>query len=88
MADQANPDDGAQDSVDANEEPTVDGVLEAAESAGVLEAGRVAGELEAPANAWDTVETYDATDGTVFYDSENPLAWVKTDQSVPLSEMA
>lgn len=33
-------------------------------------------------------ETYETEEGTVFYDAENPLAWVQTDSAVVLSEQA
>jgi len=35
-----------------------------------------------------TVESYEVDGGVVFYDAENPLAWVETTQAVPLSELA
>ncbi len=37
----------------------------------------------APAGA---VGTYEADDGVVFYDTENPLAWVQSRVTVPLEE--
>lgn len=33
-------------------------------------------------------ETYRTDEGTVFYDSRNPLAWLQTDSPVRLSEQA
>lgn len=33
------------------------------------------------------VGAYEDNDDTVFYDSENPLAWVQTDRTVELAEM-
>lgn len=33
------------------------------------------------------VGTYEEDDDTVFYDTENPLAWVQADQTVDLEEM-
>jgi len=35
-----------------------------------------------------TVESYEVEGGVVFYDAENPLAWVETTQAVRLSELA
>ena len=34
------------------------------------------------------VGAYEDDDDTVFYDTENPLAWVQTDRTVRLEEMA
>jgi len=34
----------------------------------------------------ETVEAYDEDDGVVFYDAENPLAWLRTTLTVRLSE--
>jgi len=40
-----------------------------------------------PADAADgAVGTYEADDAVVFYDTENPLAWVQTRVAVPLDE--
>lgn len=36
----------------------------------------------------DAVGTYETGDGVVFYDTENPLAWVQTRDAVRLDEMA
>jgi hypothetical protein len=33
------------------------------------------------------VGAYEEDEDTVFYDTENPLAWVQTDQTVDLKEM-
>jgi len=35
-----------------------------------------------------TVESYEVDGGVVFYDAENPLAWVETTEAVTLSELA
>ncbi|WP_193565053.1 DUF7331 family protein [Natronorubrum aibiense] len=35
-----------------------------------------------------TVESYETDDGVVFYDAENPLAWVETSRTFSLSEVA
>lgn len=34
----------------------------------------------------ETIESYEIDDGVVFYDAENPLAWVETSQTLPLKE--
>ena len=36
--------------------------------------------------AASTVEAYEIDGGVVFYDAENPLAWVETTTTVQLSE--
>ena len=38
--------------------------------------------------AVQTTETYETEEGTVFYDAQNPLAWVQTDSSVSLTDLA
>ncbi|ELZ13275.1 hypothetical protein C477_22505 [Haloterrigena salina JCM 13891] len=35
-----------------------------------------------------TIESYEIEDGVVFYDAENPLAWVETSRTLMLSELA
>jgi hypothetical protein len=50
-------------------------------------AGDVRSEPALPA-AVETTETYQTDDGTVFYDAENPLAWLQTDAPVTLDEVA
>ncbi|RQG99708.1 DUF7331 family protein [Natrarchaeobius oligotrophus] len=35
-----------------------------------------------------TIESYETDEGVVFYDAENPLAWVETSQTIPLAELA
>ena len=35
-----------------------------------------------------TVESYEVDEGVVFYDAENPLAWVEARSTVTLSEYA
>ncbi|AGB32579.1 hypothetical protein C488_12973 [Natrinema pellirubrum DSM 15624] len=35
-----------------------------------------------------TIESYETEDGVVFYDAENPLAWVETSRTLTLSELA
>ena len=32
------------------------------------------------------IESYDTDDGTVLYDSRNPLAWIKSDDMVTLKD--
>lgn len=36
----------------------------------------------------ETVESYEVDGGMVFYDAENPLAWVETTETVALSDLA
>ncbi|MFP8953567.1 hypothetical protein ACLI4Z_11415 [Natrialbaceae archaeon A-arb3/5] len=36
----------------------------------------------------ETIESYETEEGVVFYDAENPLAWVETSQTLPLEEVA
>lgn len=36
--------------------------------------------------AVEGIGTYEADDAVVFYDTENPLAWVQTRVAVPLEE--
>jgi len=40
------------------------------------------------AEPMDAVGTYETGDGVVFYDTENPLAWVQSASAVHLEEMA
>ncbi|WP_049925764.1 DUF7331 family protein [Halopiger goleimassiliensis] len=35
-----------------------------------------------------TIESYETDDGVVFYDAQNPLAWVETSRTLPLEECA
>ncbi|WP_408958959.1 hypothetical protein [Natrinema sp. 74] len=35
-----------------------------------------------------TIESYETDDGVVFYDAENPLAWVETSRTLTLAELA
>lgn len=35
-----------------------------------------------------SIESYETEDGVVFYDAENPLAWVETSRTLTLSELA
>jgi hypothetical protein len=34
----------------------------------------------------DSVEAYETEEGVVFYDAENPLAWLETSQTLSLRE--
>jgi hypothetical protein len=34
----------------------------------------------------ETIEAYETDDGVVLYDAENPLAWVQTDEAVPIED--
>lgn len=36
----------------------------------------------------ETIESYETEHGVVFYDAENPLAWVETTRTLTLSELA
>ncbi|ELY61582.1 DUF7331 family protein [Natronolimnohabitans innermongolicus] len=36
----------------------------------------------------ETIESYETDDGVVFYDAENPLAWVETSRTLTLTELA
>jgi len=36
----------------------------------------------------ETIESYETDDGVVFYDAENPLAWVETSQTMRLADLA
>lgn len=38
------------------------------------------------ARGLDDVESYEVDDGIVFYDPQNPLAWVETSKTITLSE--
>lgn len=40
------------------------------------------------ADAIRMTESYEADDGTVFYDAENPLAWMLSDHVVDLDSSA
>lgn len=35
-----------------------------------------------------TIESYETDDSVVFYDAENPLAWVETSRTLTLKELA
>jgi len=48
--------------------------------------GDVRSEPALPA-AVETTETYKTDDGTVFYDADNPLAWLQTDDPVTLNDV-
>jgi hypothetical protein len=49
-----------------------------------------AGEPTEPAvsEAVRATESYEVRDGVVFYDSENPLAWLQSDRTVDLDDAA
>ncbi|MFC7075708.1 MULTISPECIES: DUF7331 family protein [Haloarcula] len=38
-------------------------------------------------DAIQTTETYEVDNGTVFYDAQNPLAWLQSDVTMPLDEI-
>ncbi|SEH11351.1 MULTISPECIES: DUF7331 family protein [Natronorubrum] len=46
------------------------------------------GESSSDLAGTETIESYETDDGVVFYDAENPLAWVETSHSLMLSELA
>ncbi|ELY99884.1 DUF7331 family protein [Natrialba asiatica] len=35
-----------------------------------------------------TIESYETDDGVVFFDAQNPLAWVETSRTLVLTEIA
>jgi hypothetical protein len=35
-----------------------------------------------------SIESYETEDGVVFYDADNPLAWMEADRTVQLEEAA
>ena len=39
-------------------------------------------------DAVPSIDSYETEDGVVFYDTENPLAWVETDRTLCLDEFA
>jgi len=49
-----------------------------------------AGERPEPvvADAVETTESYQTEEGVVFYDAENPLAWMQAAEVVDLDEVA
>lgn len=48
--------------------------------------GRQDGTDDTDLDAVESVETYETTEGIVFYDVRNPLAWVKTTYTVSLPD--
>ncbi len=42
----------------------------------------------AVAEAIRSTEAYEVSDGVVFYDAENPLAWLQADHAVSLDAVA
>jgi hypothetical protein len=55
-------------------------------TAGDSEADRAA--LPASDDPREAVGAYDTADGVVFYDTENPLAWMQASRTVALEDMA
>lgn len=45
-------------------------------------------ELRSHPTGTTTVESYETEDGVVFYDAENPLAWVETTEALSLPDLA
>ncbi|GGN85411.1 MULTISPECIES: DUF7331 family protein [Haloarcula] len=39
-------------------------------------------------DAVQTTETYETDEGTVFYDAQQPLAWIQTDTTLELQDAA
>jgi len=39
-------------------------------------------------DAYESIEAYETDDGVVFYDAENPLAWMEAGETVSLREQA
>ncbi|MFP8955599.1 hypothetical protein ACLI4Y_02640 [Natrialbaceae archaeon A-CW3] len=46
------------------------------------------GEPRGEPDGTTTIEAYETDDGTVFYDAENPLAWMETTRALSLEELA
>jgi hypothetical protein len=46
------------------------------------------GELIGERTGFGRVESYEVEEGVVFFDAENPLAWVEATRPVSLSEVA
>ncbi len=44
-------------------------------------------QLPEAADARETVESYDTEDGVVFYDADNPLAWLKATNATSLGDV-
>jgi hypothetical protein len=42
--------------------------------------------LPAGEESRESVEVYESEEGTVFYDAQNPLAWLQSTGAVPLTE--
>ena len=45
-------------------------------------------ELRSEPEGTATIESYETDEGVVFYDAENPLAWVETTRPLSLEELA
>ncbi|WP_225333685.1 DUF7331 family protein [Halomicrobium urmianum] len=39
-------------------------------------------------SAVESTETYETDEGTVFYDAENPMAWIQAESPVALDDVA
>ncbi|NHN58112.1 MULTISPECIES: hypothetical protein [Halorussus] len=50
------------------------------------ELDRAQAALPEPDDGEATVESYETEDGVVFYDADNPLAWLKAGRPLTLSE--
>jgi hypothetical protein len=47
-----------------------------------------ADDRESAGEEMGSIETYETNDGVVFYDAENPLAWVEANETCSLQERA
>ncbi|NHN42584.1 hypothetical protein G9C85_13235 [Halorubellus sp. JP-L1] len=47
-----------------------------------------ADDREPEADEMTSIETYETNDGVVFYDAENPLAWLEANETCSLRERA
>jgi len=47
-----------------------------------------ADDCEPEADEMGSIETYQTNDGVVFYDAENPLAWLEANETCSLRERA
>ena len=46
------------------------------------------GESRGDSDGTASIESYETDDGVVFYDADNPLAWVETTRPLPLEDLA
>lgn len=43
---------------------------------------------QSESDAVDSIESYETEDGVVFYDAQNPMAWLQASTTVTLREQA